>query len=81
MYAFVSFLNLPDNSLMVNTFSTIVLGLYAIIGMIDLSETFVFYSLILLSIPYYISTICNESKDFFYKYGISEVNIIFYNLN
>lgn len=73
----MTFINLPENSIFDNSYSTVLLGFYTIIGVIDLLEKFIFVIVLIFSIPYYVSLITTNSKEFFIKYGTSEVNSLF----
>jgi hypothetical protein len=77
LFCFLTFLNLSSDALFKYPYGVVMLTFYTVIGLVDLCEKILFFILIVLSIPYYISLITTDSKDFFLKFGISEVRVLF----
>lgn len=74
-FCLMTFINLSNDALFKYPYGVVMLAFYTLIGCIDLCEKLLFVILVILSIPYYISQITSDPKDFFLKFGISQVSI------
>mmetsp|Transcript_37084 Transcript_37084/g.38448 ORF Transcript_37084/g.38448 Transcript_37084/m.38448 type:complete len:295 (+) Transcript_37084:1-885(+) len=72
VFCVFTFLGLNDTCLFQETYTTILIAFYTIIGCCDTGERILFSITVILSLPVYISAITSDSKDFFLKYGVSE---------
>lgn len=73
LYCLMTFLNLSSDALFRFPYGVVMVTCYTIIGCIEFCEKALFVVLVILSIPYYIAQITSDPKDFFIKFGISEV--------